>query len=400
MENVRTSKHKGSPNEILRRERLLRGWSFRDVADRISCPDARLVRKWENGDTFPSPTYRQRLCEVFEKNAEELALIKVQQTKFVSDGKQETSISTIETIPHPLEQQTPPEQTPPEALMDKEAPSFPLSLEETQDVTMDINRQHMLAQVKHIWIEGLLEHSLPTARPIPLALYEDTSLIENPWRYDVQEMDSPPHALPCNTRITQVYDAAHGALLILGEPGAGKTTLLLTLASDLLQRAIQNPSLPIPVVFHLASWSARKLPLERWLMEELTVKYQVPQRLSQAWVEQNKFLLLLDGLDEVDPAICEDCIAAVNTYRGEHSIVPLVVCCRITEYLAQKRRLLLDNAVIIQPLTPQQINTYLEQGGKQLKALHILFADDPDLQETRENSIATRHFDPHLSRII
>lgn len=63
-------------NDLLKRERDLRGWSFKDVADHISCPDVRLVRRWERGDVFPGSEYRQKLCQLFEKNAEELGLLK------------------------------------------------------------------------------------------------------------------------------------------------------------------------------------------------------------------------------------------------------------------------------------------------------------------------------------
>jgi transcriptional regulator with XRE-family HTH domain/Tfp pilus assembly protein PilF len=62
------------PNERLRQERLLRGWSQKDVADRIGASYYYLSR-WERGTTTPSPYYRQKLCALFEKNAAELGLI-------------------------------------------------------------------------------------------------------------------------------------------------------------------------------------------------------------------------------------------------------------------------------------------------------------------------------------
>ncbi len=64
---------------------------------------------------------------------------------------------------------------------------------------------------------------------------------------------------------TEVYDKAHGELLILGEPGAGKTTLLLELARDLLDRAEQEQAHLIPVVFNLSSWTRKRQPLANFL---------------------------------------------------------------------------------------------------------------------------------------
>src|SRR5581483_2145912 len=64
------------PNYLLRRAREQRGWSHRDVADRIDLPDAHTVGRWERGIQFPQPHYRQALCRIFGKSAEELGLLK------------------------------------------------------------------------------------------------------------------------------------------------------------------------------------------------------------------------------------------------------------------------------------------------------------------------------------
>ncbi len=63
------------PNRQLRHQREVYGWSRNYVAERIES-DPRTVARWECGKTFPSPYYRQKLCELFEKKADELGLIK------------------------------------------------------------------------------------------------------------------------------------------------------------------------------------------------------------------------------------------------------------------------------------------------------------------------------------
>ena len=65
-------------------------------------------------------------------------------------------------------------------------------------------------------------------------------------------------------------------LLILGAPGSGKTTLLLELARDLLDRAVRDPTHPIPVVFPLSTWAESRRPLAEWLVEELYQRYDRP----------------------------------------------------------------------------------------------------------------------------
>jgi MFS family permease/DNA polymerase III delta prime subunit len=243
------------------------------------------------------------------------------------------------------------------------------------------NRIRLMKRVRATWIEGVLEHSLHQAALIALDLQEQPDALANPWRLEVQETNVPPHLLPAGTPIVQVYDEAGGELLILGEPGAGKTTLLLQLASDLLKRAEQESTSPLPVIFTLASWAEKLLPLTDWLIEELFTKYQVPRNLGRSWVENDQLLLLLDGLDEVPPLHRSSCIQAINMYHQEHTLVPIVLCSRKAEYEAQSTRVTLSKAVVVQPLTPQQIDDYLTQAGQQLEAVRSLLHDDQELQE-------------------
>ena len=62
-------------NQRLKHERERRGWSLGYVAASIDCPDPHTVGRWERGTSFPSPRYRQALCELFGKDAQELGLI-------------------------------------------------------------------------------------------------------------------------------------------------------------------------------------------------------------------------------------------------------------------------------------------------------------------------------------
>jgi transcriptional regulator with XRE-family HTH domain len=59
----------------LRYERELRGWSQADVADRLGAPSPFHVSRWERGVVKPSPIYRQRYCQVFEKSALDLGFV-------------------------------------------------------------------------------------------------------------------------------------------------------------------------------------------------------------------------------------------------------------------------------------------------------------------------------------
>ena len=251
----------------------------------------------------------------------------------------------------------------------------------SKSVSGSSNRQRLLAKVRVYWITGVLKHSLHGTALITLGLREQAQAVANPWRLVLQQPDFAPQRLPVGTGILQVYDDAGGELLILGEPGSGKTTLLLELARDLLDRAEKDETHPIPVVFNLSSWAAGQQPLASWLVEELNSKYQVPRKLAQGWVENNQILPLLDGFDEVALAARAACLRAINVYRQEHGLLPMVVCSRSTEYLTQKALMQLGSAVMVQPLTDQQVDDYLESGGEALSALQIALQQDAELRK-------------------
>ncbi len=255
------------------------------------------------------------------------------------------------------------------------------SMKQSMSPTRSSNRQRLLAKVRAFWITGVLEHSLHGAALITLGLHKQPEAVANPWRLVLQQPDMIPQRLPSGTRITQVYDDAEGELLILGEPGSGKTTLLLELARDLLDRAEQDDTHPMPVVFNLSSWAATQQPITSWLVDELNSKYQVPRKLAQGWIESDQVLPLLDGFDEVTPAARAACLNAINFYRKEHGLLPAVICSRSADYLAQTTPMQLSTAVMVESLTAQQVDDYLASGGEPLWALRVALHQDAELRE-------------------
>jgi ribosome-binding protein aMBF1 (putative translation factor) len=58
------------PNLQLRKEREQRGWTHKDVADKIGLPDSHAVGRWERGVITPGPHYRKELSRIFGKSLE------------------------------------------------------------------------------------------------------------------------------------------------------------------------------------------------------------------------------------------------------------------------------------------------------------------------------------------
>lgn len=96
------------------------------------------------------------------------------------------------------------------------------------------------------------------------------------------------------------------------------------------------------------------------------------------WVTAGIILPLLDGLDEIATERRAACAVAVNTYRQMHGLRPLVVCCREREY-TELDTLRLHTAVVVQPLSDDQVRAYLRAGGERLASVRQLIADDPVL---------------------
>lgn len=247
--------------------------------------------------------------------------------------------------------------------------------------TGDRNRRSMLQNVYAFWVEGLLTNSLHDMTLLDVGMTQRADVVDNPWDVLLMKPGAADETLSAETSILDVFDRLNGKLLILGAPGSGKTTTLLDLARDLLFRAGVDEEHAIPAVFNLSSWSENAKPLAEWLVDELGSKYLVPKQIAQMWVDKNELLLLLDGLDEVNAAKRAECVRAINTFRGEHGFVDVVVCSRTDDYAELTEQLKLNGGVVLQPLTYEQVDAYLDSFGEGMKTVREMMSADETLWE-------------------
>ena len=85
-----------TPNHLLRMARKERGWTQKDVADRIGAPLDLNVTRWERGTSYPSAYYVQKLCELFGKSVSELGLLREQPKTAASPADIQTPIEPTE----------------------------------------------------------------------------------------------------------------------------------------------------------------------------------------------------------------------------------------------------------------------------------------------------------------
>lgn len=247
-------------------------------------------------------------------------------------------------------------------------------------------RTRMLQYLHDDWIQPMQQQSLYHEMLRDLGRESPTDAIQYPFDMILQRSEQADTTLPADTRLVDVFDTCGGELLILGAAGAGKTTMLFELADALIERAQQDTTHPIPVVFNLSTWAAfvtqhkKKAKLADWLEHELVVYYGVSQRLAHEWIAHHQILPLLDGLDEVAQAHQASCIEAINAYRNEHSSKGLVVCYRTADQAALPIKLTLPQAVTLQPLSEQQIDDYLAQAGAEVATIRTMMQQDDTLR--------------------
>src|SRR3990170_211715 len=247
------------------------------------------------------------------------------------------------------------------------------------------NRRIMLGHVENFWVKGILEKSLHGAALLDLGIREDPDALNYPWAI---KREANKETLPAGTSMLEIFQeiGMGRSLLILGAPGSGKTTKLLELTRQLIERAHEDVTEPIPVVFNLSSWT-EKFTLADWLARELNVIYTIPKKIAPTWVKENKMLLLMDGLDEVRQESRDKCVDAINQFRKENGLTSMAVCSRIQDYVELKTRLSFDGAIEIQPLTFDQVDIYFERLGVELAGVRQVLETDLALREMAETPL-------------
>ena len=84
-----------TPNRLLRAARIERGWTQQQVADRIGAPLPLSISRWENGMTFPSAYYIERLCQLFGKSVSELGLSQLEYGAPVERSSQSAPVKQM-----------------------------------------------------------------------------------------------------------------------------------------------------------------------------------------------------------------------------------------------------------------------------------------------------------------
>ncbi|MEU5537230.1 hypothetical protein [Streptomyces sp. NPDC020362] len=243
--------------------------------------------------------------------------------------------------------------------------------------------RRMLTDVmRQTWLREHRTETSESAPAIPATFQELSGIVSTPYDTVYRRTASRTCAdLPTGIPLAQVRHQVGNSLLLVGEPGTGKTFQLLELAGDLLDEAAQDVIARIPVYFHLALWTKDRAPLLDWMAAELGRCFHIPARLDVKRVIEAEVLPVLDGLDEVPAQYRHLCVDAVNHFRAHYGDVPMVVGSREKEYTTLRRPLILDAAVRVRRLSPEEVNAHLAAIGSGTDGLREVAAEDKRVAE-------------------
>jgi formylglycine-generating enzyme required for sulfatase activity len=141
--------------------------------------------------------------------------------------------------------------------------------------------------------------------------------------------------------------------VLLGEPGGGKTTTIWKLAADLVETALQDREVPIPLLVRLGWWTEAEQPLSAFIASQLG---DLGDSLDLL-LREKRAALLLDGLNELPAGQRDAKYPQVQQLIEQHPKLMAIVSCRELDYTVDLK---LDR-INITPLDPLRIREFVER---------------------------------------
>jgi hypothetical protein len=180
-------------------------------------------------------------------------------------------------------------------------------------------------------------------------------------------------------------------LVITGAAGAGKTVCALELLLALIDGRGKEDRVPVRIP--LSRWDTDKHSLQDLLVRRLVEAYDWSPGMAAGLVRHPLVLPVLDGLDEMDPALPDGSpdpaapratavMKALNAYQKGREAGPLILTCRTAHYDALARRLGWAARITVQPVGTAEARKYLtdragEEDGARWRPLTGHLAGEP-----------------------
>jgi len=177
--------------------------------------------------------------------------------------------------------------------------------------------------------------------------------------------DRDPHEMkgelePFEDAVAEIHRIRRAVLL--GEPGGGKTTTIWKLASDLVDKALTDRKVIIPLLIRLGKWTDKTQPLHAFITSQIG---DLGAYLDDL-LREKRVALLLDGLNEIPASQHKAKYPQVQAFIEAYPDLMAVVSCRELDYTID---LGFDriNITLLDPIRIREFVTkYLEDKGDEL----------------------------------
>ena len=155
--------------------------------------------------------------------------------------------------------------------------------------------------------------------------------------------------------------------VILGNPGSGKSTLLRAIALSWAEKsamAVKNEPIPILIELRLYAQDKNANKCNSFLeyLHKGNTTCHLNQRELDALLKSGHAVAMFDGVDEVfDPKLREAVVNDIHRFSNSYSQVQIVVTSRWLGYKAETLRNAGFQQYMLQDLTAEQIESFLEK---------------------------------------
>src|SRR5579884_112663 len=273
----------------IQKERKLRGWLQQKLAEELNT-NLNTVSKWERGINTPSPYFREKLCSLFEKDAEQLGFIEATPQEALKENPQQ-ELDNSTSFPH--------------APIDGQRNLLIRYLEQQRDYILNALAPGS-TNTRVGDIIGINGFFIPPHWEMLQGTAVSTSLIEQLI-----------NALTANQRI-----------LLLGEAGQGKTTVLkhvFALMADRFIKTTDNAAL-LPLYVPLKEISSFVGNPIEILWSQVCDDFPLSFDDFSLLTRNNRIIFLFDGFDEIKGELTQQ---AINEHSASKIFTrPSILSCR------------------------------------------------------------------------
>jgi predicted NACHT family NTPase len=214
-----------------------------------------------------------------------------------------------------------------------------------------------LVGIDNIYIDVNVLEKLPSNRRLELSDFQRFNAARDHFdRLGLGRVSEPQ--VPGLEAVTR-----YSKLMVLGKPGAGKTTFLKSLAVQCIQDDFQKERIPTFIELKVFAEDAKlkvEFGLLNYINQELCV-CDVSEQQVEKLLHQGRFLILLDGLDEVKADVGDKVLTEVSNFSRKYFRNQFVITCRIAAQLANQRDTLEFTDVEVADFDEEQIEAFAKK---------------------------------------